>query len=71
MTFPALAAMVSLTADRFRDAGLNPPRLVLASAGDYDKLRAMIPEDERSHYDFDEAGLTINGARIYPPKERG
>lgn len=69
MSFSDLAAMISMTGERFRRAGLNPPRMVL-SPGDFDRMRAMLPIEHAGAYDFDKQCLTISGVKLYPARER-
>ena len=70
MSFSDLAAMIALTGDRFRQAGLNPPRMVL-TPGDYDKLRAMMRPELLGAYDEPKGDcVTISGVRLYPARSQ-
>jgi hypothetical protein len=66
MTFSDLAAMIDLMGQRFRAAGINPPRLVMTQ-GDIDKLKALAGPIG-AHYapdGNDGAMVVIAGVRIF------
>lgn len=72
MSFSDIAAMVDLMGQRFRAAGLNPPRLVLTQ-GDVDKLIGMVPGETRDFYTSTgdaRAALVIAGVKVYAARER-
>ena len=64
-----IATFADLMGQRFREAGMNTPRIVLHE-GDAEKLRAMMGEKEAGHYAEAGAAHVANfgGVKVFRPR---